>query len=125
MSVISGRLDPLQFAYQAGKSVDDAKIFSLGHICKHLKRPGSHVGLLFADFSSATIQYILTERHASHFRLLRHILLLLLNFLTDRVPCVFVNGHLSQAITSNTGSSQGCVLSPLFFIMYCTATAPW
>ena len=43
---------------------------------------------------------------------------LLLNFLTDRTQRVSVNGHLSHAITSNTGSPQGCVLSPLLFIMY-------
>lgn len=90
-------------------------------ICKHLERPGSRVGLLFADFSSAFNKmqpHILTERHASYFRLLHHILLLLLDFWTDRVLCVFVNGHLYQAITSKTGSPQGCVLSPLLFIMY-------
>lgn len=31
-SLISGRLDPLQFAYQAGKSVDEAKLFILEFI---------------------------------------------------------------------------------------------
>ena len=52
-SLISGRLDPLQFAYQAGKSVDDAKLFILHRAHKHLEKLGSHVRLLFADFSSA------------------------------------------------------------------------
>ena len=29
MSLVSGKLDPLQFAYQTGKGVDDAKLFLL------------------------------------------------------------------------------------------------
>lgn len=29
VSLIDGRLDPLQFAYQAGKGVNDAKLFIL------------------------------------------------------------------------------------------------
>ena len=78
------------------------------------------------DFYSQTFPQLLTkcsphiliERLASYFMLPHHILLLVLNFLTDRVQRVFVNGLMSQAIISNTGSPQGCVLSPLLFIMY-------
>lgn len=29
LSLIDGRLDPLQFSYQAGKGVDDAELFIL------------------------------------------------------------------------------------------------
>jgi len=70
--------------------------------------------------------HILIERLAAEFELPHQILLLLLNFLTDRTQRVSVNGHLSQAIISNTGSPQGCVLSPLF-IMYtdsCRSSQP-
>ena len=121
MSLVSGKLDPLQFAYQTGKGVDDAKLFLLDTMYKHLEKPGSHARLLFADFSSAFNKmqpHILIERLAAEFELPHQILLLLLNFLTDRTQRVSVNGHLSQAITSNTGSPQGCVLSPLLFILY-------
>lgn len=121
VSLIDGKLDPLQFAYQAGKGVDDSKIFILDRLYKHLEKPNSHARLLFADFSSAFNKmqpHILIERLASYFNLPDQILLLLLNFLTDRLQQVFVNGHMSSIITSNTGSPQGCVLSPLLFIMY-------
>ena len=97
----------MQFAYQTGKVVDDAKLFLLDTMYKHLEKPGSHARLLFADFSSAFNKmqpHILIERLAAEFELPHQILLLLLNFLTDRTQRVSVNGHLSQAITSNTGS---------------------
>lgn len=121
MSLVTGKLDPLQFAYQTGRSVDDAKLFILDTVYKHLEKPGSHVRLLFADFSSAFNKmqpHILIERLANEFQVPNQLLLLLLNFLTDRTQRVFVNGQLSQPITSNTGSPQGCVLSPLLFILY-------
>lgn len=46
------------------------------------------------------------------------ILLMILNFLTNRLQQVFVNGHMSSLRVSNIGSPQGCVLSPLLFILY-------
>ena len=50
ISLVSDKLDPLQFAYQAGRGVEDAKAFILDKIYKHLEKPQSHA---FADFSSA------------------------------------------------------------------------
>ena len=98
VSLIDGRLDPLQFAYQAGKDVNDAKLSNLDRALKHLEKPKSHVRLLFADFSSAFNKmklHILTEQLASFFMLPDQILLLFLNFLTDRMQRVFMNDHMS------------------------------
>lgn len=53
VSSITGKLDPLQFAYQPGNSVEDTKLFILDTLHKHLETPGTHARLLFADFSSA------------------------------------------------------------------------
>ena len=55
---------------------------------------------------------------ASHFKLPDQLLRLFSDFLTDRVQQVSVNGHMSTSVISSTGSPQGCVLSPLLFIMY-------
>lgn len=33
-------------------------------------------------------------------------------------PILHLNGHVSSAFTSNTGSPRGCVLFPLLFILY-------
>ena len=74
VSLIDGRLDPLQFAYQASKGVNDAKLFILDRALKHLEKPKSHVRILFADFSFAFNKMqpnILIERLAtfiSHIR---------------------------------------------------------
>ncbi len=46
-------LDPLQFAYRANRSVDDAVNMGLHYIPQHLDRPGTYVRILFVDFSSA------------------------------------------------------------------------
>ncbi len=46
-------LDPLQFAYRANRSVDDAVNMGLHYVLQHLDRPGAYVRILFVDFSSA------------------------------------------------------------------------
>ncbi|KAF7641414.1 hypothetical protein LDENG_00282120 [Lucifuga dentata] len=40
------------------------------------------------------------------------------DFLTNRPQIVRVGSHLSSTITLSTGSSQGCVLSPLLYSLY-------
>ncbi|KAK3514821.1 hypothetical protein QTP70_032527, partial [Hemibagrus guttatus] len=45
-------LDPLQFAYQANRSMDDAVNMGLHLILQHLDKSGTYVRLLFVDFSS-------------------------------------------------------------------------
>ncbi|KAK3559091.1 hypothetical protein QTP86_004123 [Hemibagrus guttatus] len=46
-------LDPLQFAFRANRSVDDAVNMGLHFILQHLHKSGTYVRLLFVDFSSA------------------------------------------------------------------------
>lgn len=41
-----------------------------------------------------------------------------MDFLTDRPQRVRVNGVMSNTVISSTGSPQGCVLSPLLFVLY-------
>jgi hypothetical protein len=63
-------LDPLQFAYRAGRGVSFAKLFIFNTMYKHLEKPKAHARILFADFSSAfnTIQpHILVQRLLSDF----------------------------------------------------------
>ena len=62
--------------------------------------------------------HILIDHLASYFKLPDQFLLLLLDFLTNRIQQVLVNGHMSRIRQSNTGSPQGFILSPLLFIMY-------
>jgi len=46
-------LNPLQFAYRANRSADDAINVGLHHILKHLDTAGMYARILFVDFSSA------------------------------------------------------------------------
>ena len=50
---IASHLDPLQFAYRAGRSTEDAVISVTHLINKHLETPAAYARVLFADFSSA------------------------------------------------------------------------
>ncbi len=65
-------LDPLQFAYQARRGVEDAPSTLLNMIMKHLDGRKTHVRLLFVDFSSAfnSIQpHVLVNQLISEFKL--------------------------------------------------------
>ena len=114
-------LDPLQFAYRAGRGVDDAKLFILNTLYKHLEKPNAHARILFADFSSAfnTVQpHVLIQRLISDFNIQHQLVFWILDFLTCRQQRVFVNGLFSDTVVTNTGSPQGCCLSPFLYILY-------
>ncbi|XP_047436385.1 uncharacterized protein LOC125005237 [Mugil cephalus] len=87
LTLTNSKLDPLQFAYQSHKSVDDAKAFIIDTIHRNLELPHSSTRLLFADFSSAfnTLQlHILAERLQRNFNLSSQLILWILDFLTNR-----------------------------------------
>uniref|UniRef100_A0A1A8KL82 Si:dkeyp-19e1.4 n=1 Tax=Nothobranchius kuhntae TaxID=321403 RepID=A0A1A8KL82_NOTKU len=123
-------MDPLQFAYRARRGADDVKIFILDTIHKHLELPDSSARLLFVDFSSAfnTLQpHILATKLSSQFHLDDQLTLWILDFLTNRTQKVWVNNCLSGLRSTSTGSPQGCVLSPLLYILStddCRSTHP-
>jgi hypothetical protein len=114
-------LDPRQFAYRARRGVEDAQITLLNLLYSHLDGPGTHARLLFLDFSSAfnTIQpHVLVSKLLSEFNLESNLVSWIMDFLTNRTQRVKVNGCLSERRVSSTGSPQGCVLSPLLYILY-------
>lgn len=49
------RSDPLQFAYQPYRRVDDAVLILLHGAITHLEQPMSHIRLVFVDFSGTFI----------------------------------------------------------------------
>ncbi|KAK3550241.1 hypothetical protein QTP86_021288, partial [Hemibagrus guttatus] len=85
-------LDPLQFAYRANRSVDDAVNMALHFILQHLDSPGSYARMLLWTWIT--------------------------DFLTDRRQFVRLGTHVSDLQHISTGSPQGCVLSPLLFSLY-------
>ncbi len=122
-------LDPLQFAYRANRSVDDAVNMGLHFILQHLDRPGTYARILFVDFSSAfntiipdTLQNKLTQLSVP-----TSVCQWINSFLSDRQQLVRLGKFSSSTRTISTGAPQGCVLSPLLLSLYtndCTSKAP-
>ncbi|KAK3553460.1 hypothetical protein QTP70_003505 [Hemibagrus guttatus] len=120
-------LDPLQFAYRANRSVDDAVNMGLHFILQHLDKSGTYVRLLFVDFSLAfnTIIPTLLQTKLTQLSVPSSICQSITSFLTDRHQLVKLGKFTSYSRTTSTGAPQGCVLSPLLFSLYtndCTST---
>ncbi|KAL0202259.1 hypothetical protein M9458_000277, partial [Cirrhinus mrigala] len=122
-------LDPLQFAYRANRSVDDAVNMGLHYILLHLVKPGTYARILFVDFSSAfnTIIPDILQNKQSQLSVSTSICQWITSFLTDRQQLVRLGKLTSGTRTISTGAPQGCVLSPLLFSLYtndCTSKDP-
>ena len=101
--------------------VEDATSTLLNLVNKHLESGKTHARILFVDFSSAfnTIQpHLLAQKLLARFNIDPKVVGWILDFLTNRSQQVRVNGTLSDVCTSSLGSPQGCVLSPLLYILY-------
>ncbi len=122
-------LDPLQFAYRANRSVDDAVNMGLHYILQHLDRSGTYVRILFVDFSSAfnTIIPETLQNKMTQLSVPTSVCQWITSFLTDRQQLVRLGKFSSSTGTISTGAPQGCVLSPLLFSIYtnnCTSKDP-
>ncbi len=122
-------LNPLQFAYRANRSVDDAVNMGLHYILQHLDKPGTYARILFVDFSSAfnTIIPDTLQNKLTQLSIPTSICQWITSFLTDRQQLVRLGKLPSNTCTISTGAPQGCVLSPLLFSLYtndCTSKDP-
>ena len=118
---VKDHIDPLQFAYLQGRSTCDATCTMLHSITSHLDATTSNtVRTLFIDYSSAfnTIQPHILINKLEKIGVPPNFLLWILDYLTCRPQYVRTKQETSSHITLNTGAPQGCVLSPVLFIMY-------
>ncbi len=85
--------------------------------------------MLFIDYSSA-FNAVLPDRLAAKmldFGLSPSICHWIEDFLTNRCQTVRLGSHFSSTLTLSTGVPQGCVLSPLLYVLYthdCTSIHP-
>ena len=114
-------MDQLQFAYQKNKSTADAILILLHSVLSHLdKSSRNYARILFLDFASAfntMVPDVLINKMLS-LNIPTYLCLWTLNFLLDRRQYVKHSEGLSTCKRINTGSPQGCVLSPILFVMY-------
>nr|XP_049617866.1 uncharacterized protein LOC125993161 isoform X1 [Syngnathus scovelli]XP_049617867.1 uncharacterized protein LOC125993161 isoform X1 [Syngnathus scovelli] len=105
-------LDPLQFAYQANRSVDDAVNMGLHYILQHLDTPGKYARILFVNFSSAfhTIAPDILQQKLIQLAVPASTCQWITSFLTNRRQRVRLGSITSDTLTTNTGAPQGCVL---------------
>ena len=118
--VTDSQFDPLQFAYRANRSVDDAVSLTLHRVLEHLETAGSYARILFIDYSSA-FNTIVPQRLFDKLMTMNvdpQLCRWVLDFLLNRSQVVRIKGRLSGKITLNTGTPQGCVLSPLLFTLF-------
>jgi len=114
-------LDPLQFAYSANRSVDDAINMALHFILQRLDSLGTYARIQFLDIISAfnTIILALLKDKLSQLSVPDSTCRWITDFLSNRKRHVRL-GNMSLTPIS-TGSPQGCVLSLLLFSLYTNA----
>ncbi|MCJ8749343.1 hypothetical protein PDJAM_G00175160 [Pangasius djambal] len=106
--------DPLQFAYRANRSVDDAVNMRLHYILQHLDKPGAYARILFVDFSSAfnTIIPDTLLNKLTQLSVPTSICQWITSFLTDRQQLAATNGdsiNLEEYTSSVTSYIGKCI----------------
>ena len=122
-SIVAPFLDPMQFAYQTGRSCEDALLFLLEKLYSHLERAkfGNSVRLVFFDFRSAfnTIQPHLLIEKLMKMNIPANFCLWIMDYLTNRTQYVKLSSEIrSDSLVSSTGTPQGTVFAPFLYTVY-------
>uniref|UniRef100_A0A665UD53 Reverse transcriptase domain-containing protein n=1 Tax=Echeneis naucrates TaxID=173247 RepID=A0A665UD53_ECHNA len=125
-SAIPADLDQHQFAYRANRSTEDAVIMATHTALTHLDQSNTYVRMLFVDFSSAFNTVIPQKlvKKLSNLGIGSSLCAWLLDFLRNRPQRVRMGDRTSSTLILNTGTPQGCVLSPLLFSLFTHDCSP-
>ena len=124
---VKDSLDPFQFAYRAGRGVEDATVTLVHHVTSHLDQAGTSARILFMDMSAAfnTIQHYILLEKLLDLQVNPFIILWIREFLRDRTQRVCLRlkhpntlNIMSDTIIVNSGTPQGCILSYVLFSLY-------
>ena len=103
---------------QSNKSTEDVLAYLLDTVTFHLdKHAKNFARCLFIDFTNTIGPTILTHQLVD-MELHSNIIDLVYSFMTDRSQHVITEAGVSDSRTTNIGSPQGCVLSPVLFSLY-------
>ena len=117
--VTNTTMDKYQFAYRAKRSTQDALLCLTTTITNFIdQRASNYARCLFLDFSSAFNTIHVPDLISELSHLDSSVTEWIYSFLSNRVQRTIVDGKLSNPITTNTGTPQGCCLSPLLFSIY-------
>ena len=124
LNEVKEQLDPLQFAYNAKRNVEDACLLFTNNILKHLAKNCNYARVLSIDFSSAfnTITPHLMVQKLKDLNVKSDIIAWVLEYLTHRRQYVKLNDSLSELVQINTGAPKGayCLQHCIQFIQMIT-----
>lgn len=126
-NIIPVGLDSHQFACRWNCSTEDAVSTALQSALTNLKHPNSYLRMLFVDFS-LDFNTVIPDKLAlklNNLGLSTSLYHRIRDFLSDRPWVVRVGSWTSSTLILNTGTPQGCVLSPTLFTLFtqdCSAT---
>ena len=117
--VTNTTMDKYQFAYRAKRSTQDALLCLTTTITNFIdQRASNYARCLFLDFSSAFNTIHVPDLISELAHLDSNVTEWIYSFLSNRVQRTIVDGKTSNPIITNTGTPQGCCLSPLLFSIY-------
>src|SRR4029434_9915849 len=105
----------MQFAYRSNRSTDDAIALTVHTALSHLDREYVCEDAVYYSSASNTIIPSKLVSKLVDLGLNTSLCKWIFDFLTGRPQVVKIGDRTSATVITNTGTPQGCVLSPLLF----------
>ena len=120
-ALLPKNFDTFQFAYRPQRNIDDAIAINIHEILNHCESKNTYARVLFIDYSSAFNTIVPAQLYSKLLNELNfpHSLCnWILNFLLNRPQVVKIGNKLSSTLILNTGTPQGCPISPKLYSIF-------